>query len=872
MNMYAIRHIWWRQLHYLLSNPICYIFILAFCLIAASFQFFPLDFYTRNICDLQGLQSVMPWLAAVFIPALAMHAWAGERELHTDELLLTLPINSADIILGKWLGLATYWCLALFASMSNIIILYFLGVPDFGLLCAQYISWFLYGITLSAAALLASSWTNSAPIAFILGCITCSAVVAGLDLIDFSNHAQRGRLHLSPILISLCLSASFICLCILSLSSKRWHPSQRSSHLQQLGIVALSLVLLFNIAHIARSSSAAWDITDEQLSSLSQPSLDVLNQLNQDIQIHAFIQDTLPDSYQIKGEELLDILSGIESLNLPQISIHIYRPQDSLDQTAEYAKKHFGINPKRVQSNNIVGGQNLDIFLGLAIRSNGKKQLIPFIEQGMGIEYQIIRALHVINKERLPQLGIVANAFPLLAHHDYRNDRMRPDSPVVKEWRKRFDIREVFLGSQFDHTVDVLIVPLPSLLAQDEMDVLSEYLRRGGKALLIEDPAPMWSDIELAASFSRNTFYQARGLPRPQNIKDKGHANAFYQQLGIHIPLDEIIWSNDNPSFRLRQMWPESIVWSRRSERAIPQHLSTTGIDQALFPYPGHILALPSSTLKLTPLLSTALTAAFGKHKLSDYITHHQEQGFRHHQPQQHRAADGYAILAADIRGKLPQAQHDCHVIVIADSDFLHNRFYELHTKAQPDFHDDDLALIRRLQNIQFVNNCLDMLSGDIELLSIRTRQLRYRSLMYIEHVQQQKQKYKNMVFDETRDNSLAEQEKAKSFQEKLLRDIQQRDDLDDQAKEQLFQAQLAAGRAAFEERMQAIKRQEAEKFNNAELLYRRAIDDLLIQIQLYALLIPGIALSCLAFVVWLLRYRQERSLIPGQRLRGSTS
>ena len=872
MNVYAVRQIWWRQLHYLLSNPICYIFILAFCLIAASFQFFPLDFYTRNICDLQGLQDIMPWLAAVFIPALAMNTWAGERELHTDELLLTLPINSADIIIGKWLGLSSYWCLALFASMSNIIILYFLGVPDFGLLCAQYISWLLYGVTLSAAALLASSWTSSAPIAFILGCITCSAVVAGLDLVEFSDHASRGRLHLSPLLISLCLCVACICLCIFSLSSKRWHPSQRGRYFKQLGIVALSLVFLFNIAHIARSSSAAWDITDEQLSSLSEPSLKVLSQLDTDIHIHAFIQQDLPDSYQIKGEELLDLLSGIESLNLPQLQISIYRPQDSLDHVAETAKKHFGINPKRVQSNNIVGGQNLDIFLGLAIHSGSKKQLIPFIEQGMGIEYQIIRALHVINKKTLPQVGIVANAFPLLAHHDFRSDRMRPDSPIVKEWRKRFDIREVFLGKNFDHQIDFLIVPLPSLLDQDEMNVLTEYLRHGGKALLIEDPAPMWSDIELAASFSRQTFYQARGLPRPINIKNKGHANAFYQQLGIHIPLDEIIWSNDNPSFRLRQMWPESIVWSRRSERAIPQHLSTTGIDQTLFPYPGHILALPSSQLQLTPLLSTAHTAAFGKHKLSDYITHHQEQGFRHHQPQQHRAAEGYAILAAEIKGTLAQATKDCHVIVVADSDFLHNRFYDLHTKAQPDFHDDDLALIRRLQNIQFVNNCLDMLSGDTELLSIRTRQLRYRSLMYIEHVQQQKQKYKNMVFDETRDNSLAEQEKAKSFQEKLLRDIQMRDDLDDQAKEQLFQAQLAAGRAAFEERMQAIKRQESEKFKNAELLYRRAIDDLLIHIRLYALLIPGIALSILACAVWFLRYRQERSLIPGQRLRGPRS
>ena len=868
MNVSAIRHIWWRQLHYLLSNPVCYIFILAFCLIAASFQFIPLDFYTRNICDLQALQSIMPWLAAVFIPALAMNAWAGERELHTDELLLTLPINSTDIVIGKWLGLCSYWCLALVASLSNVIVLYMLGTPDFGLLLAQYVSWFLYGCILSATALMASCLSNNAPIAFILGSIISSAVVALLFALEFGEHAMRGRLHLSAFLISFCLCAAGLCLSIIILSSKRWYFAQRSFIIKNIIVVTLSLIVLFNIAVIAQRSTSAIDITDEQISSLSTPSLQVIDRVENNVHIHAFIQKELPDPYHVKGEELLDILSGIKSINNPNIHIDIHRPQDSLDASAELALKHYGIKAKRVQSSGIVGGQSLDVFLGLSIHSGNRKHIIPFIEHGMGIEYQIIRALHVINKERLPRLGIVSNAFPLLAHHDYRSDRMRPDSPIIKEWRKRFDVREVFLGETFQHDVDVLVVPMVSLLDQDKLNILLAYLRQGGRALLFEDPAPMWSDIELAASFSRDTFYQARGLPRPQNIKNKGDANAFYQALGIHIPLDNIIWSNDNPSFRLRQMWPESIVWSRRSERAIPDHIVSTGIDQVLFPFPGHILAIPSAQTALKPLLSTAMTNAFGKHKLSDYVTHSESQGFRHHQPQNNRASEGYAILAAEISGIIAQGNKECQAIVIADSDFMHDQFYELYSKAQPEFHDDDLALIRRLQNFQFIDNCLDLLCADTELLSIRTRQLRYRSLEYIETIQRQKQSFKNIVFDETRDNTLAEQEKAKDFQTQLLSDIQQRDDLDDQAKEQLFQAQLAAGRASFEERLVNIKRQEAEKFKNAELLYRRAIDNLLNNVRLYALLIPGIALSFLAFCIWLVRYRQERALIPGQRLR----
>ena len=146
--MSAIRSIWWRQLQFLFSNPISYVFMLSFCLIAASVQFLPDSFFNRNICDLQPLVKSMPWLAAVFLPALAMNSWAGERELHTDEMLLTLPIRTTDIILGKWLGLCTYWLCALCACGSNVLILMFIGSPDIGLICAQYLAWFCIGMML----------------------------------------------------------------------------------------------------------------------------------------------------------------------------------------------------------------------------------------------------------------------------------------------------------------------------------------------------------------------------------------------------------------------------------------------------------------------------------------------------------------------------------------------------------------------------------------------------------------------------------------------------------------------------------------------------------------------------------------------------
>ena len=202
--MNAIRHVWVRQLHFLFSNPLSYVFMLSFCLIAASIQFMPIgfEFFSRNICDLQPLVKSMPWICAVFLPALAMNSWAGERELHTDETLLTLPIKTTDIMIGKWLGLCTYWFCALIASSSNVLILSFIGSPDIGLLCAQYISWLCLGMMLSGVALYASCLVNYPPAAFILGCLCCSALVALLETMNWSEHFNAGA--------STCLVSPFV--------------------------------------------------------------------------------------------------------------------------------------------------------------------------------------------------------------------------------------------------------------------------------------------------------------------------------------------------------------------------------------------------------------------------------------------------------------------------------------------------------------------------------------------------------------------------------------------------------------------------------------------------------------------------------------
>ena len=120
----AICAVWRRQLGALLLNPLGYVFILVFVVVSAAFLFIPDAFFSRNITDLGQLTDLMPWLLVVLLPSLGMSSWALERELGTEEQLLTLPLSVGDAIIGKWLGVISFYTLALACSLGNVVVLF----------------------------------------------------------------------------------------------------------------------------------------------------------------------------------------------------------------------------------------------------------------------------------------------------------------------------------------------------------------------------------------------------------------------------------------------------------------------------------------------------------------------------------------------------------------------------------------------------------------------------------------------------------------------------------------------------------------------------------------------------------------------------
>ena len=117
--MRAISIIFRRELAAYFATPLAYVFIVVFLVLAGSLTFFLGSFFDRGQADLQPFFTFHPWLYLFLIPAIAMRLWAEERKTGTIELFLTLPVTTAQAVLGKFLAAWAFCGIALCGLIAS---------------------------------------------------------------------------------------------------------------------------------------------------------------------------------------------------------------------------------------------------------------------------------------------------------------------------------------------------------------------------------------------------------------------------------------------------------------------------------------------------------------------------------------------------------------------------------------------------------------------------------------------------------------------------------------------------------------------------------------------------------------------------------
>ncbi|TDI15055.1 MAG: ABC transporter [Acidobacteria bacterium] len=908
INIGFVRALVKRDLWKYFTSPTGYVFITLFILLSAAAAFWQSRFFLNNLANLDQLNQVFPYLLVFFIPALTMPVWAEERKQGTDELLFTLPATSLEVVLGKYVATLGIYTAALLLSLSHVLVLFWLGSPDLGLMFSNYLGYWLMGSAMIALGMLASLLTSNATIAFVLGAALCSLFAFGdsaaalsptlggllgsVGVLDSFEDFARGVVSLSGLLYFASLTALALYLNVLLVGKRHW-PRQADGYpmwLHHLVRTVALIIAVISINAVLGRTVIRLDVTAERLHSLSAATRNLLRELPTDrtVFIQAYVSPDIPEQFVQTRENLLGILNEVDSLGGSRIQVLI-EDTEPFTQSARDAREKFGIVPRSVPNLSSAQAGSSAVFLGVAFTSGAQEHVIPFVDRGLSVEYEITRSIRVVAQTDRKKIGVLSTEAKLFGGFDFQTMQSAPGWSIVEELKKQYEVVQVSSSGPIPEDLDALLVALPSSLPQEEMAGLLAYIQEGNPTLLLIDPLPV-INIALAPSersgANMNPFMQQQAAPPAE----KGDIQRFMSEIGVSWNSASIIWDTYNPHPDLAQLPPEVVFVGRGNENEETfneQHQGSAGLQELVLLYPGQMEQAAGSDYEFQPLLKSGYVSG-----QASYFQMVQRSflGAQINPNLPHQPDPRDYVLAAHIRGTIestdseaadqeeeggsedssteesdetPPSPKSLDVLVIADLDFISEQFFQIRAGGLKNLNFD---------NITFFLNCIDVLVKDESFITLRRKRVRHRTLERVE------EQTRNFIEGRVKEEEDAEAEAERAMDQAQQRldervdEVRQRPDLDIQTKQIMAQNIQEVESRRFEVLKTNIEAEKESKINRSKENVEEQIRSIQTNIKTFAVLLPPIPVFALGVLIFVRRQRREREgAAAARRLRTSS-
>jgi gliding motility-associated transport system permease protein len=158
------------------NSPIAYIFICAILAIMSFFFFAVNQFFAQPTPDLRYYFTMLPIAFFIFIPAITMRLWSEEKRQSTIEMLMTLPLNTWEVVVGKFLASYTIVAIYILLTIALPVSLAFVLPLDGMALVACYLGTLLMAGVFIAIGSWISALTENQVVAFLVASVVCAVV------------------------------------------------------------------------------------------------------------------------------------------------------------------------------------------------------------------------------------------------------------------------------------------------------------------------------------------------------------------------------------------------------------------------------------------------------------------------------------------------------------------------------------------------------------------------------------------------------------------------------------------------------------------------------------------------------------------------
>lgn len=240
-----------RELHSFFKTPIGWLCLLGFSIINGVIFSWVVTAYSDpaavrsgHVADIN--QQVLPdyfgTLSVILLllsPVISMRSFAEDRKQQSFTLLLSSPVSSLSIVLGKFLGLAVFSFILLATTIPCSILLIRYGEPNIAILMANYLANFLMLISCCSLGMSISACTENQLIAGTFSFLSiillwfCSGLaplfsnqisdfLSYISLLEHIGAMSTGLLQLKDIVYFIGFTLFFIFVCTQRVERYRW--------------------------------------------------------------------------------------------------------------------------------------------------------------------------------------------------------------------------------------------------------------------------------------------------------------------------------------------------------------------------------------------------------------------------------------------------------------------------------------------------------------------------------------------------------------------------------------------------------------------------------------------------------------------------
>lgn len=438
-----------------------------------------------------ALSSVV-FLFLISIPVLTMRILAEEKRQKTDQLILTAPVSVSGIVVGKFLALATIFAIPIVIICFYPLLLSFFGTVSFGESYLAILGFFLYGLACIAICVFISSLAESQVIAAVLsfGILFLGYVMSGLcnmisstgntltkfldmfDMVGRFDALLNGSLQLASIVYYLTIVILFLIFTVQSIQKRRYQVTTRtismSVYSSSVVIISTAAAVLFNVlVGELPSRFTVFDVTSNQLYSLTDDTKIFLSELEEDITIYVLANEKQADT------TLAATLQGYRELS-DHIKISYVDPAVNPRFYTNYTDSQLNANSIIVESSKRSKVIDYSDIYQSEIDYSTYSQTIT----GYDGEGQLTSAIAYVITEEMPKVYILEGHGELSFDSTFTS--------VIEKQNIDYETINLMNYDKVPKDADCVILNAPtSDLSDDDTNKMIAYMEQGGDVLLI---------------------------------------------------------------------------------------------------------------------------------------------------------------------------------------------------------------------------------------------------------------------------------------------------------------------------------------------------------------------------------------------------